>query len=107
MKKYEVKRIGPGSVFKFYFALGLVIGLIISLVMVLVGANLNSIGFQLGTSNLQSVGPLQVGAIILGVIIGSLVYGLLMGLAGAIGAFIYNAFAALVGGIAVTLNEKE
>ena len=107
VKNYEVKRIGPGSVFKFNFVLGSVLGLIVSLILVLAGVSLNSIGFQLGILSLHHTGLLQVGAIILGIIIGSLVYGLLMGVAGAIGALIYNAFAALVGGVVVKLNEKE
>jgi ABC-type branched-subunit amino acid transport system permease subunit len=107
LKSYEVKRIGPGSIFKFNFVLGSVLGLIISLILVLAGVSLNSIGFQLGISSLHHIGLLQVGAIILGIIIGSLVYGLLMGLVGAIGALIYNAFAALVGGVVIKLNEKD
>jgi Transmembrane domain of unknown function (DUF3566) len=107
MKTYEIRKIGPGSVFKLYFTIGLVIGLIVSLVMVLVGISLKNIGFQLGTINMNHIGLLQIGAAILGVIIGSLVYGLVAGLAGMIGALIYNAFAALVGGIKVNLNERE
>jgi hypothetical protein len=107
MKNYEIKRIAPGSVFKLYFLLGSIIGLIISLVLVLVGASLNSIGFQLGIVNLQNVGPLQIGAIILGVILGSLAYGLLLGIVAVIAAVIYNAFATLAGGIVIRLNEKE
>ena len=107
MKTYEIKKVGLGSVFKFHFTLGVVIGVIITLVLALVGVSLTNIGFQLGTANLSHSGPLQIGAAILGIIIGSLIYGLLMGLAGTIGALIYNAFAALIGGIEVTLNDRE
>ncbi|MGE5581367.1 MAG: DUF3566 domain-containing protein [Bacillota bacterium] len=107
MKLYEIQRIGPGSVFKLYFVLGVVIGLIISLVLVSVGATLNGIGYQLGTVNMTGGGPLQIAAVILGVIIGSLIYGLLSGVTGVIGAVVYNAFTALVGGIVIRLREKE
>ena len=107
MKIYEIRRIGPGSVFRFYFTLGLVIGLIISLVLVFTGLTLHSIGYQLGNVKLSGGGPLQVGAVILGIMLLSLAYGLLSGAGGAIGAIIYNAFAALVGGIVLQLNDKE
>jgi uncharacterized Tic20 family protein len=107
MKNYEIRKINPGSVFKLYFFLGLVIGIIISLVLVLLGVSLNSIGYQLGTVSLQGTGLLQVGALILGIIFGSLVYGLLLAVIAAIGAVIYNVFAAMAGGIVVKLNEKE
>jgi hypothetical protein len=107
MKNYEIKRIGPGSVFKLYFVLGSVIGLIISLVLVLLGASLSSIGFQLGTASIPNMGLLHILALILGIILGSLVYGLLLGIFAAIGALIYNAFAALVGGVVIRLNDKE
>ncbi len=107
MKNYEIRKIGPGSIFKLYFTIGTVIGFIVSLILLLAGATLNSIGMQLGTADLMSGGALQVAAIILGIIIGSLVYGLLTGIMGIVGAMIYNVFAALVGGIVINLTEKE
>jgi hypothetical protein len=107
MKNYEIKSIGPASVFKLYFVLGLIIGLILSLVLVLAGVSLNSIGLQLGTTSLHNIGLLQIGAVILGIILGSLAYGLLLGIVAWIGAVIYNAFAALVGGITVKISERD
>ena len=107
MKSYEIKRIGTGSVFKFYFVIGVVVGLITCIVILITGASLSQIGIQLGTFSLKGGGPLQVGGAVAGLVIGSLAYGLLTGIAGSIMALIYNVFAAAVGGIIIKLNDKE
>lgn len=107
MKSIEIKKIGVGSVFKFYFAVGLVIGLIACIIFLITGSSLKNLGIEIGAVSLGNQGPLQIGATLIGVIIGSLAYGLLSGLAGAVGAFIYNIFAAVTGGIVVKVNDGE
>ncbi len=106
MKSYEIKKIGPGSVFKFYFIVGVVFGLLASIIMLIVGTTLKTVGLEWGAFS-PGGGPLQVGAAIIGVILASLAYGLITGVLGAAGAFIYNGFAAAVGGIVIKLNDKE
>ncbi len=106
MKSYEIKKIGPGSVFKFYFIVGVVFGLLISIILLITGASLKNIGLELGVFNANG-GSLQAGAAILGVILASLSYGLMSGVIGAVGALIYNGFAAAIGGIVVKLNDRD
>ncbi|HBF39696.1 MAG TPA: hypothetical protein DDW50_20575 [Firmicutes bacterium] len=107
MKSYGIESIKPGSVFKLYFLMGLVLGLLFSLLLVVVGMCLDSAGFQLGITSLRNNGPLEFGAIILGVVFGSVIYGLLLGLFATIGALLYNGFARMTGGIVIRLNEKD
>jgi hypothetical protein len=107
MKSIEIKKINIGSVFKFCFAIGLVVGLIACILFLLTGSSLKNIGIEIGAVSLGNQGPLQIGATLLGVIIGSLAYGLLMGLGGAIGAFLYNIFASVTGGIVVKIGDGE
>lgn len=106
MRSYEIKKIKPGSVFKFYFIVGVALGLLISFVFLFIGANLQRIGLELGSID-AGEGPLGVGAAFIGVTLASLAYGLMVGAVGAIGAFIYNGFAAAVGGIIIKLNDKD
>lgn len=106
MKSYEIKKIGPGSVFKFYFIVGIAFGLLTSIILLIMGATLQNIGLDLGTFSTEG-GPLQIGAAIIGVILASLAYGLMAGVFSVIGAFIYNIFAAAVGGIVIKLNDRE
>lgn len=107
MKSYEVRKVSAGSVFKLYFVIGAVLGLIFCIVLLIAGNFLSYVGSQLGMTNLTSGGPLQVGAAVVGVVVGSTSYGLASGLVGAIGAFIYNIFAAAFGGIVVKLVDYE
>lgn len=106
MKSYEIKKIGPGSVFKFYFVVGVAIGLLTSIVLLITGATLENIGLELGAFSAGG-GPLQVGTAIIGVILASLAYGLMAGIISAVGALIYNVFAAGIGGIVIKLSDKE
>lgn len=106
MKSYELRKIGPGSVFRFYFALGVALGLLLSIVLLIIGANLQRIGLELGSFD-AGEGPLGAGAAFIGVILASLAYGLTAGVIGAVGAFIYNGFAAAAGGIIIKLKEKD
>lgn len=103
MKKYEIKSIGAGSVFRFYFTIGIVIGVIGSIVLLATGASPKDFGLDFGFMN--SIGG--VGIAIVSAIAGSIIYGLACGLASLVIAFIYNIFAAGVGGITVRLADKE
>lgn len=104
MKNLEVKRIGGGSCFRLGFAVGLIGGLLTCIVMLSIGVSLHSIGIDLGTVAPAS-GPLHVGAVIAGVVVASLAAGLIIGLGGAILAFLYNVFAAAVGGVVLRVND--
>lgn len=106
MKSYEIRKIGPGSVFKFYFVVGAASGLLLSIIFLIIGANLQRIGLELGSIN-AAEGSLVAGTAFVGVILASLAYGLMVGVVGAVGALIYNGFAAVVGGIVIKLNEKD
>lgn len=106
MKSYEIRKVGPGSVFKFYFFVGVVLGLLTSIILLITRASLKTIGLEFGAFG-QGGGPLQVGAAIVGVILASLAYGLITGIISMVGAFIYNGLAAAVGGIVVKLNDRD
>lgn len=106
MKSYEIRKIGPGSVFKFHFIVGVVFGLLFSIILLITGASLKNIGLELGALS-GNGGTLQAGAAILGVILASLAYGLMAGVISTVGALIYNLFASAIGGIVVKLNDKE
>lgn len=96
MKTYELKKISPGSVFKLFGGMFLVVGLIFGLFFGLVGANF-----------LPQDSPLQAMAakgIVAGLIVG-LIYGLVGGLIYLIFAAVYNLFAAILGGIRIHLEE--
>jgi len=103
MKKFELKSIGVGSVLRFYFALGLVIGLIGAIILLATGATPASMGLDLSFFK-QVHGMVFT---VLTAILCSILYGFLCGLAGLIGAIIYNIFAAAVGGISISLLDKE
>jgi hypothetical protein len=106
MKSFEIRKIGPGSVFKFFFVVGVAFGLLLSIIFIITGANLHRIGLELGSVDAGD-GPLSIGAAFIGVILASLAYGLMTGVISAIGAFIYNGFAAAIGGIIIKLNDKD
>jgi len=103
MKTYEIKRIGAGSVFKFNLCVGFVVGLIAGAVLLIMGYSLTDIGLELGTLK----DALGVSAGIVGAILASILQGIMAGIVGAIVAFLYNIFAAAVGGIKVRLDEGE
>jgi hypothetical protein len=107
MKNYEIERISPFSAFKLFFLMGLIFGLILGLALVFVGASLNSLGFQLGITSLENTGSLQIFAIVMGAVFGSIVYGLLSGLIAVIATLLYNGFARMAGGIVIRLDERN
>lgn len=105
MKRLEIKKVGPGSVFKFCFMFGTVAGLLASIILILAGLPLKNMGIQFGPVRLGDGGFFQVGAAMVGVIIGSIAYGLAAGIIGAIGAALYNILAAIAGGIVIKVSE--
>jgi hypothetical protein len=104
MRNMEIKKIQIGSIFKLCFVGGAVLGLILGILVLITGSLAQNLGLPLGYS-FETGSALQVGASILGVLIGSLAYGLVNGIFGIIGAFIYNIFAAIVGGIVLKVEE--
>ena len=105
MRSYEIKKIGPGSVFKFFFIVGVVFSLLTVIILLIVGSSLKKMGLE-GVF-CAGCGLLQMGAAVVGVIMASLAYGLVAGLIGAVGALIYNGFAAVVGGVVIKLGDKD
>ncbi|MGE5529322.1 MAG: hypothetical protein ACM3X6_09300 [Patescibacteria group bacterium] len=101
MKAYEVKRIGAGSVFRFNLCVGFVVGLIAGALLLVMGYSLQDIGIELGTLK----GVVGIGAGVVGALLASVLQGILAGVAGAVLAFLYNIFAAAVGGIKVKLVD--
>ncbi|HEX7714982.1 MAG TPA: hypothetical protein VF531_13295 [Bacillota bacterium] len=106
MRSVEIKKIGAGSAFQLCFTIGAMAGFVICLIFLITGSLLQNIGMELGTS-LGSGGPLTIGAAVAGVLIGSLTYGLASGILAAAGAFIYNLFAAAVGGIRIQIDIND
>lgn len=92
--------------FRFYFTIGVLIGLILSLVMVFTGPALQDLGVRIGVPGLDTGHTLQIGSAVVGVIVGTLAYGLALGISGALGALVYNAIAALTGGIVIQVKEE-
>ena len=108
MRIYEIKKIGPGPVFKLNFVVGLVFGLILGMLWVFTGGLFETIGYNFGWAHNVTNGGLVHGVIItLSIIVIGLIYGLIYGLLGLIGTFIYNVLARLIGGVTVQLSEKE
>lgn len=105
MKSYEIKKFNLGSVFKFYFLTGVVFGVAITIILLITGITLKNIGLELGT--FRGGSPLQAGAAVLGVVLAGLAYGLLAGVFSMIGAWIYNLFAAAVGGIVIKVKDQD
>ena len=97
-----LNRIGPGSAFKVGLVTYAIVGLIIGVIMALFSMVAGSLG---GLSN-QAIGARAFGfGLGLGaVIIAPILYGLIGGVAAAIGAVIYNLVAGWVGGLEVDIS---
>jgi len=96
-----LKRIGPGSAFKIglvtYAFLGLILGIIMALFSMVAG----SLSSMAGGQGMRAFGfGMGLGAII----IFPIMYGIIGGIASAIGAVIYNLVAGWVGGLEVDIN---
>lgn len=105
MRSYEIKKIGPGSVFKFFFIAGAFFCWLTGIILLITGSSLKNMGLEGALS--ADRGLLQAGTSAIGVLLASLGYGLLAGLVSAVGALIYNGFAAVVGGIVIKLGDKD
>jgi lipopolysaccharide export LptBFGC system permease protein LptF len=105
MRNIEIKKIQIGSVFKLCFIGGAVLGLILGILVLVMGSFAQTLGLPLANTHFETGGALQIGASILGVLIGCLAYGVVNSIFGIIGAFIYNLFAAIVGGIVLKVEE--
>ena len=101
MKTYIVRRIKAGTVFKFNLCAGFVLILVVGAVLLLMGYGLQDLGLELGTLK----GALGIGTGILGLILASILGGLVLGAVGAVAAFFYNLFAAAVGGVGIGLDD--
>ena len=101
VKAFQIRRLGVGSIFRFYLCAGFVVGLIACIVLLILGYSLKNLGLELGTLK----GALGVSAGIVGAILASVVCGLAAGASGAVVAFLYNLFASAVGGIVVKLED--
>jgi len=104
--KKELSKIGILSVFKIYLLLGLVFGLVMGGVYGLIFA-IGGVGLGLMGGNDATMGGVMMIVIAIIIVIAfTLMYGLMMGICGAIGALVYNIAAKAVGGIELELEEK-
>jgi hypothetical protein len=98
-----VRRIGPGSAFKVglvtYAFLGLIIGVIMALVSMMAG----SLG-SLAGGGAPGVRALGFGFGLSAIIIFPICYAIIGGIAGALGAAVYNLVAGWVGGLEVDIS---
>ncbi len=98
-----LKRIGPGSAFKVglvtYAILGLVIGVIMALFSMMAGSLAGLGGTQATGARALGFG-LGLGAII----VVPIVYGIIGGIGGALGAVVYNLAAGWIGGLEVDIS---
>ena len=98
-----VKRISPGSAFKVglvvYAFLGLIVGVCMALVYMMIGSLGSAVGNMGSGARMFGFG-LGLGWII----IAPILYGLIGGIGGAIGAAIYNLAAGWVGGLEVDIG---
>lgn len=104
MRTLEIKKIGPGSAFRFFFVAGWAGCILTGIALIFIGVSLQKLGFQLDPVTWRN-GPLQIGATICGLILGSIGYGLFSGLIGMLSAWIYNCIAAHTGGIVIRVND--
>ena len=87
-----IKHIGVLSVAKIEGMIGVVLGLILGIITSALGAVASLIP---GLSTFAGFGVLSI-------VIFPIIYGILMSISGAIGAFLYNLFAGWVGGVDLT-----
>ncbi len=105
MKK-ELSKIGIVSVFKIYLLMGLVFGLFVGGIYGLIFA-IGGVGLGLmGGDDTTMGGVMMIVIAIVIVVAFTLLYGLMMGISGAIGALIYNIAAKVVGGIELELEDR-
>lgn len=94
----EIKSVGVLSVAKINGLIGVVFGLIIGIFYAGLGSLMMAFAPAAGTGMLMSLGFAAI-------IIAPIVYGLFGFISGAVGAWLYNLFAAWVGGIELELKK--
>lgn len=105
MNKLRIKKLGIWSVAKMYGLISLIIGLLIGIPYGLVVIVFSLVGASIGGNEALAVGG---GGVVMGIIlmIGIPVGYAVMGIiGGAIGALIYNLFAAIAGGIEIEVEQ--
>jgi hypothetical protein len=98
-----VKRIGPGSAFKVGLLVYAFLGLIIGCIMALFSMVAGSIG-SLAGGGATSARAFGFGMGLGAIIIFPILYGIIGGIAGALGAVVYNLAAGWVGGLEVDIS---
>lgn len=98
-----LKRIGPGSAFKIGLVTYAILGLIIGICMALFSMVAGSLG-SLAGGEAASARALGFGFGLGAIIVVPVMYGIIGGIAAAIGAVIYNLVAGWVGGLEVDIN---
>ncbi len=106
MSRLRINKMGVFSVAKMQAVLGLVIGLIIGIIYGVIIILYSLLGASLvGGNNGLAVGG---GGVVIGIIamIGfPIMYGIIGFIGGAIGAFVYNIFAGIIGGIEMEVEN--
>ena len=96
MSSMKVKKIGVLSVAKIYGAIGAVIGFVIGLFIALLSVFMAMLPMK-GSIMFAGLG-------VLAIIIVPIFYGAILFIAGAVGAWIYNVFAAWIGPVEIELE---
>jgi len=98
-----VKRIGPGSAFKIGLVVYTIFGLVVGVFMALFSMMIGSLGSLAGNAA-PGARMLGFGLGLSSIIIVPIMYGIIGGIGGAIGALLYNLAAGWVGGIEVDIS---
>src|SRR5450432_1202920 len=106
MAEMMIRRVGVFSVAKMYglltFFIGLIIGILYGLFFILIGASMSNFGPRGEGQAIAGLGPVVIGLIFM--VAFPVFYGIIGFITGAIGAFIYNIAAGIVGGIKLDLE---
>jgi transmembrane protein DUF3566 len=98
-----VKHIGPGSAFKVGLVVYAFFGLIVGICMALFSTMIGSLGSMAGTGG-PAMKAFGFGFGLGSIIIFPIFYGVIGGIAGAVGAVVYNLVAGWVGGLEVDIS---
>ena len=98
-----VKSISPGSAFKIGLVVYAIFGLVVGIFMALFSMMIGSLGSMVGNAA-PGARLLGFGFGVGSIIIVPIMYGIIGGIGGAIGALLYNLAAGWVGGLEVDIN---
>jgi hypothetical protein len=98
-----IKRIGPGSAFKIGSVVYAIFGLVVGIAMALFSLMIGSLG-SLAGNMAPSARLLGFGFGLGSIIVVPIMYGIIGGIGGAIGALLYNLAAGWVGGLEVDIS---